>query len=352
MNRILELRNRLKLSSLDAIIVSAPANIYYFTDFLNPEAYLLITHKETIYFTDSRYILDARRRLCKKARVALINGSVFEMLAKECVNLSLNKVAFEERHLPYAEYKKIKDCLKGTSYLVPVHGIVEGMRRCKDPQEIEKIRKAASIAALAIKSVQEFIRPGVSELEICAELERFMRYNGAMDSSFDIIAACGKNSSFPHHLSSAKRLSKNDILLIDAGADYSGYKSDLTRVYFLGKINILARRIYSIVLKAQSLAISKIRPGVKVSFIDNLSRNYIASKGYGKYFLHSLGHGTGLEIHEYPSISPKSDAVLEEGMIFTVEPAIYLPGKFGIRIEDMVLVTRKGCEVLSGSIDK
>ncbi len=341
------------LSRLDAVLISAPSNISYLTGFLNPDAYLLVSGKEVVYFTDSRYILDAKRRLDKIARVVLIKGSVFELIANTCTAAKLNRVAFEERYLPYAEYKKIKYYLKAKACLIPVYGLIEGLRRRKKPEEISKIRQAVNIVSCAMKAIyEEFLKPGISELEICAELERFMRYNGAMGSSFDIIAACGPNSSFPHHLSSSRRLARNDILLIDAGADYFGYKSDLTRVYFLGKINTLARRIYSVVLKAQELAIKGIRPGARASFIDNLSRKYIASKGYGRFFMHSLGHGAGLDIHEYPSISPKVDDVLEEGMVFTVEPAVYLPGKFGIRIEDMVLVTKKGCEVLSGSINK
>jgi Xaa-Pro aminopeptidase len=226
------------------------------------------------------------------------------------------------------------------------------LRAIKRADEIAKIRKALKITALAIEFIRDFIRPGVKELEIAAELERFVRYQGAIGAAFDIIVASGANSCHPHHLPTSKRLADNDVVLIDLGVDYLGYKSDLTRVFFLGKINGLARRIYDLVLKSQEKAIKKIRPGVGADLIDAASRKYIDTKGYGKYFVHSLGHGVGINIHEDPCIASKSDDILREGMVFTVEPAVYLPGKFGIRIEDMVLVTKKGCEVLSGSINK
>jgi len=184
---------------------------------------------------------------------------------------------------------------------------------------------------------------GMKEVEVVAELERFIRYRGAGNTAFEIIAASGANSAFAHHIPGARKLQDGECVLIDIGVDVRGYKSDLTRVFFLGKINSLTRRIFNIVRAAQQRAIARVKPGVKANRVDSASREFIVKLGYGKHFEHNLGHGVGLEVHEAPHISPRSQEVLRPGMVFTVEPAIYLPGKFGIRIEDMVLVTDKGC---------
>jgi Xaa-Pro aminopeptidase len=205
---------------------------------------------------------------------------------------------------------------------------------------------------MALEFIKDFISVGRTEIEIAAELERFIRYNGASRSAFDIIVASGQNSSFPHHLTSQKKIKNNEPVLIDIGVDYLGYKSDLTRVFFLGKINSCLKRIYDIVVEAQNRAIKKIKPGVNISSIDAAARQYIAHQGFGSYFGHNLGHGVGIEVHEKPYISDKENGVLVPGMVLTVEPAIYLPNRFGIRVEDEILVTQKRCEVLSGALNK
>jgi len=350
--RIKILLNRLKQENLDGLIVSSPANISYLSGFDASDAYLLISNKENIYFTDSRYTEEARSKLKGVASLKKINGSVFALIADTCLKLGLKRIGFEERYMPYAEYKKIKGLLKSGFYFIPTHNLIENQRQIKDPDEIRKIREALRITGLSLEFIRDFIKPGLKEIEIAGELERFIRYNGAIGAAFDIIVASGPNSAFPHHKPGPKRIKRNETVLIDIGVDYFGYKSDLTRVFFLDKIKSLTRSVYGIVLKAQSKAIEKIKPGVEISRIDALSRNCIAGKGYAKYFGHSLGHGIGLETHEAPSISSGNSGILVPGMVFTVEPAVYLPGRFGIRIEDMVLVTRKGCEVLSVSIDK
>lgn len=351
-SRLQKLLVRLKDEHLDGLIVSSPANISYLGGFTASSAYLLVSNKECVYFTDSRYTEEVRPRLKSLATLKKINGSVFDLIADTCVGLGLKKVGFEERHLPYAEYRKIREHLKAKSYLVPSYNLIESLRQVKDPGETGKIREALRITGLALEFIRDFIRPGLKELEIAGELERFIRYNGAGEAAFDIIVASGPNSAHPHHRPGPNKIQDDEPLLIDIGVDYRGYKSDLTRVFFLDKIKGLSRRIHEIVLGAQEKAIAKIKPGADIAKIDALARNFIADKGYAKFFGHSLGHGVGLETHEAPSISPKNEGLLVPGMVFTVEPAIYLPGKFGIRIEDMVLVTRKGCEVLSGSINK
>ena len=342
----------LEQKRLDGLLVSLAANISYLLGAESRDSYLLVSKKENIYFTDRRYSEEARNFLKKNARLKECNGSVFKHIAESILRLRLNKVGIEERYLPLAEFTRIKGHSKGNFNLIPTHSIVEDKRLIKDAPEISKIRKAVQISASALKYAQRFLVPGIKEIEIVAEIERFIRYEGAKASSFDIIVASGPNSSQPHHLSGVRKLKNNELVLIDFGVDYQGYKSDLTRVLFLGKINFLARRVYNIVRKAQEKAIKKIAPGAEMAEIDRVAREYIAKKGYASHFTHNLGHGFGLEVHEEPRISPHESSAIRPGMTFTIEPGIYLPGKFGVRIEDMILVTRKGCEVLSGSINK
>jgi len=350
--RLKSIYSVLEQRGLDALLVCWPANISYLTQSQSRDSYFLVSLKENIYFTDSRYTEEAKKILKGNIRLKECNGSVFKHIAQAALRFNLKKVGIEERHLPFAEFTKIKEYARGNFDLIPTHSIIEDKRQIKDTQELLKLKKATQITALALEYIKQFLVPGVKEVEVVAELERFIRYQGARSSAFDIIVASGPNSSQPHHLSGERKFKDNELVLIDFGVDYQGYKSDLTRVFFLGKMNILARKVYDIVLKAQELAIRRIRPGAEMAEIDRVARAYIAKRGYAKNFTHNLGHGYGLEVHEDPRISGHEASAVKPGMTFTVEPGIYLPGKFGIRIEDMILVTRKGCEVLSGSINK
>ncbi|MFA6357229.1 MAG: aminopeptidase P family protein [Candidatus Omnitrophota bacterium] len=351
-SRLTSIHLALKQRKLDALLVSLPANISYLTQSESRDAYLLVSLKQNIYFTDSRYTEEARIFLKDNAKLKECNGSVFQYIAEAIHKLGLVNVGMEGRYLPFLEFSKINEFSKGKFNLISTHSIVEDKRIIKDAGEIIKLRKAAQITASALEYAKQFLVPGIREIEVVAELERFIRYQGAKGPSFDIIVASGPNSSQPHHLSGQRKLENNEPVLIDFGVNYQGYKSDLTRVLFLGKITVLARRVYDIVLKAQELAIKRISPGVEMALIDRVAREYIAKKGYAKHFTHNLGHGFGLEIHESPSISGREASAVRPGMSFTVEPGIYLPGKFGIRIEDMILVTKTGSEVLGGSINK
>jgi Xaa-Pro aminopeptidase len=349
-SRLKNVYSQLKQRGLDGLLVSLPANISYLAESLSRDSYLLVSEKESVYFTDSRYTEEARAFLKDRIKLDECNGSVFKRIAETSQDLGLKRLGFEERYLPFGEFAKIKECGRGAFDLIPTHSIIEDKRQLKDDQEIEKIKQATKITALALEYIEKFIVCGVKEVEVAAEFERFIRYHGARAPAFDTIVASGPNSSQPHHLSGQRRLKNNEPVLIDLGVDYQGYKSDLTRVLFLGKITVLVRKVYDIVLKAQELAIKRIRPGAEMAAIDKVAREYIASKGYVKYFTHNLGHGFGLEVHEDPRISPNEASAIKPGMTFTIEPGIYLPGKFGVRIEDMVLITNRGCEVLSGAI--
>jgi Xaa-Pro aminopeptidase len=347
-SRIKNLCAKLEQHNLDGLIVSNPANISYLTKYISRDSYFLVSKKGGVYFTDSRYIEEVKPALKGIAFLQKTDGSVFKLIADASAGLGLGRVGFEERHLPFAEYKKIREGVGKRVTLLPVHGLIEDLRQIKEPLELEKIKKAIAITAKAFKFIENFISTGKREIEIVGELERFIRYAGASKDSFDIIVASGPNSSLPHHIPNQRKIKNNEPVLVDMGVDYLGYKSDLTRVFFLGKIKVQIQAVYDIILNAQAEAIKKIRTDEIIAEIDKASRKYIAEKGFGEFFGHNLGHGVGLETHEEPHISAKESGVLKPGMIFTVEPAIYLPGKFGIRIEDMVLVTHKGCEALSG----
>ncbi len=349
--RLKKLYTELKKSGLDGLIVASPENITYLTRYRSRDSYLLVSKKKNIYFTDPRYIHEARSYL-KGIALKETRGQFFKMLARSCASLNLDRVGFQESCLTLSQYNILRRELKSGIELFPVSGLVEESRQIKDREELSRIRKSAQITIEALRFVRDLIRPGVKEAEIAGELERFIRYNGGYTSAFDIIVASGANSSFPHHLTSQKRINPGEPVLIDVGSDFEGYKSDLTRVFFSDKINSTFRKVYGIVQKAQDRAIRAIKPGVFINKIDAAARQYIAHRGYGGFFNHSLGHGIGLQVHEEPRISQKENNILKTGMVFTVEPAIYLPGKFGVRIEDMVLVTRKGCEVISGSLNQ
>lgn len=350
--RLKNIYGRLEQERLDGLLVSLPANITYLTGYPSRDSYLLASRQANIYFTDSRYAEESKKALTSLAETRVANGSVFNLIAKTTIELGLKRIGFEERYLAFAEYKKIAGYLGKNAELVPTHSLIEECRQIKDKEELKKIREAVRITGLTLKFARKLIKPGKTEIQIVGELERFIRYQGAEGPSFPIIVASGPNSSFPHHIPGSRKLRNNEPVLIDIGVDYLGYKSDLTRVIFLGKINALAQRIYRIVLDAQRKALEEVKSGMKLSDIDESGRKYIAKEGYGKFFGHNIGHGVGLEVHELPHVSAKDESFLKEGMVFTIEPAIYLPGKFGIRIEDMVLVKKGRGEVLSGSIDK
>ncbi|MCM8779915.1 MAG: Xaa-Pro peptidase family protein [Candidatus Omnitrophica bacterium] len=345
------IQQKLKKEGLNAILISSLPNIRYLTNYEAREAYLLVSLKKSVFITDFRYLLEAKKNL-KGIQVQQINGSLFKTIADIAKFLGVKSLGFEARNLAYAEQQKIKEELGKKIELIPTHNLIEEIRAVKAPEEIEKIKIATKIAIKAMHLAKEVVRPGLREIDLAFEIERFIRIDCGAKLSFDIIVASGPNSSYPHHISSKRKLLKNDIVLIDLGADLEGYKSDLTRVFFLGRIPFYARRIYDIVLAAQNAAIKEIKAGILIKDIDKKARQFITQKGYGRYFGHALGHGIGLEVHEEPHIWGKSSEKLETGMVFTIEPAIYLPNKFGIRIEDMVLVTEKGSEVLSGNLNK
>lgn len=347
--RLAQVLQKIKSSRLDGFLVNKAVNVSYLTDFPALESWLLVHPKQTFYLTDFRYIEEAKKGLSgiylKKIK-APISKDIYEV----CKELGIKRLGIESKSITLAEYEKLKDAFKSRIEIVGVTDIVESLRQIKTPEEIQKIKQAIEIAAEAFKFLRAFIKPGLAEFDAAIAVEYFIKKRGA-SLAFNTIVASGTNSVFPHARITKRKFQLNEPVTIDLGVDFEGYKSDLTRVLFLGKIPPKVKQVYSIVLASQNRAIQKIKSGAPACEIDGQARKYIEKHKLGQFFGHSLGHGVGREVHESPSISSRSDSKLEKNMVFTVEPAVYLPGEFGIRIEDIVLVKEKGCEVLSGFIN-
>ncbi|OGX23206.1 MAG: hypothetical protein A3J51_05580 [Omnitrophica WOR_2 bacterium RIFCSPHIGHO2_02_FULL_45_21] len=349
-SRFRRLLEKLKTSSLDGLLVSKAANVSYLSYYNISDCYLLLSPKKSYLITDFRYILEAEKNI--QGLSVFKYNNLFADIARLAKKLKIRRLGFEANDLKVAEYAKIKEYAGPKIKIVDTFNLIESLRQIKEPQEVKYIKEAVALTASAFKFLKGYLKPGLSELEIAGELERFIRLGGALRSAFNIIVASGSHSSFPHSPISNRKLRPDDAVLIDIGVELNGYKSDLTRVFFLDRIQPIQRKLYQIIIGAQEKAIEAVKPEREISQLDYASRSYIRSFGYGRYFGHSLGHGVGLEVHEEPSISAKNKSLLKEGMVFTVEPGIYLPGRFGLRVEDMILVTKKGAELLSGAINK
>ncbi|NQS99922.1 MAG: aminopeptidase P family protein [Candidatus Omnitrophica bacterium] len=344
--KIATLRSKLVKLKISALLITNPANVSYLSNF-SGEGQLLITPGKKFLITDSRFVESATNATSSWKIWPRQGAQSLEKSISGLVNeLKLKKLGFESGSLSFERYQKL-NCVLKTTKLTPTAHIVESLRSVKSAQEIRLLKKCARLAAKSFSFAKQIIEPGKKETEIARELQYYMRKHGAEDSSFSIIVASGKRSSMPHAPISDRIIKKNEAVLVDLGCRISGYNSDLTRVVFLGKISGTLRRNYRIVAAAQKLAIKSIKAGIKVSRIDRIARQYIAKNGLGPFFIHALGHGIGREVHEHPTISSKNHQRLKQGMVFTVEPGVYLPGSGGIRIEDMVLVTKTGCEILT-----
>ena len=346
--RLAKFLKLLKQKKLDSYLVTKDVNIRYLTDFPASESWLFVTSPKIYYITDFRYILEAKKGL-KNILVVRYTKSTGDTLFKTAFKRRIKTIGFDERHMSVSVFRKLKKSLKNKIRLVPCNNLVESLREVKNSYEVARIRKALNFHGQAYRYLREVIKPSKTEGEVFSCLDEFVKKRGAR-FSFDPIIASGPNSCFPHAHVTDRRIRNNEIVLVDIGMEVAGYKSDLTRIFFLGKIPPLVKKVYQIVAAAQKKAIAKIKATAMASNIDKEARNYLTKNRLGKFFGHSLGHGVGLEIHEAPAISSKSPSILKEGMVITVEPAVYIPNKFGIRIEDMVLVTKDGCEILSRQI--
>ncbi len=335
---------------LDAFLITNPSNVSYITQYIIEDSYLLITPYENFIITDFRYIEEIKTNI-KGFSICQINGSLFNVISSLIKKLNIKRLGFESRHLPFAEYDKIHKLVAKHTKLVPAIELVEKLRVVKDKTEISLLKKSTKITTDMLLFLKDVIKPGVSELDISGEANQFLRKKGASSASFAIIVASGSRSSMPHAKTSSKIIQNNEPVLVDIGVNFCGYKSDLTRMFFLGKIHRDIKEAFEVVFAAKKKAIDKLKPGIAIAEIDAIARNYIGKFGWSKNFGHGLGHGIGLDVHEDPAITRKNSSLLKTGMVFTIEPAVYFPAEFGIRLEDMVLITDKGCKILNGSLD-
>lgn len=340
--------NLLTGNDLDGFLVTSLENVRYWSGFTGSDASLLLTKDQKYFLTDSRYTVQAGEETRGYQIVEYVKK--LQGVADAVRACKIDRLGFESQHMPYALYTDLAAKLDKT-HLVPLDEEIRAARIRKDPSEIRFIKKAIAIAERALLSNLHLIKPGLAEKELAQEMEFAMRRLGAESIAFETIVASGPRGALPHGKPSEKRLEKGDLIVIDFGGRYNGYNSDQTCTVSLGDPTPEQRKVYSIVKEAHDRAISSIRPGVAFRKIDHAARQYIKEQGYGSRFGHGLGHGVGLAVHEEPRISFDSPGVAETGMVFTVEPGIYIPEWGGVRIEDMVRVKAGECEVLT-QIDK
>lgn len=331
---------------LDGMLILSEVNRRYFTGFPSSDGILLVTRGGSVFLTDSRYIEEAQNKV-KCCDVAELKNTGVQ-LPEYCEKFGCKVLGIEGDRISVNELKTYRAMLKPVTLTsFKTDEIINGLRAVKTEEETEKIRKAQSIAEKAFEHILGFIREGVTEKDISLELDYFMLRNGAEALSFETIAVSGANSSKPHGVPTDKKVKRGDFITMDYGAVYDGYHSDMTRTVAVGEVSTKQAEVYNTVLKAQLSALSVLKAGLRCSDGDKAARDVIADAGYGEFFRHSTGHSVGIEIHESPNLSPKSKAVLAEGNIVTVEPGIYIPGEFGVRIEDMAKIDKFGCENLT-----
>ena len=339
------LREKMKMLDMQGMIITNPVNIRYLTGIV-AEGVLLITRKENIYLTDARYTEVVNSTLTIDDGIIVHEFKDFSKDEYENFFLFCENVGFEEDYVTYAQYKDYMQLYK-VNNLQETEKVIEKQRMIKDEEEIEKISKACQITDNCFKHLLQFIKVGQTEKEIALEIGRYFKLNGAEDISFETIVASGKNSSKPHAVPTDKKIDIGDPITIDFGCKYEGYCSDMTRTIFVGYVPEEIKEIYDLVLKNQLQTEKEYKEGANIKIVSRMVENDFKLNGYD--FVHSLGHGVGLDIHEYPFISTRNDNLLKEKMVVTNEPGIYIPGKFGVRIEDTVLITKTGCINLTKS---
>ncbi|MGD7045564.1 M24 family metallopeptidase [Jeotgalibacillus proteolyticus] len=346
MSKVEQLRKQMAKHDLDGLMITSSYNRKYISNFTGSAGIAVISQEEAVFITDFRYTEQAADQ-AKEFTIVQHKGPIHQEVASQVERLGIKRLGFEQDHVVFGTYKQYEEAVQ--TQLVPVSGVVEKLRLIKTDSEIKILKEAADIADAAFKHILDFIQPGKTELEVSNELEFFMRNAGAQSSSFDIIVASGERSALPHGVASNKIIQSGELITMDFGALHKGYVSDITRTVAVGEPSDQLKEIYQVTLDAQLLAMEKIRPGLTGKQADAIARDYISSKGYGEYFGHSLGHGIGLEVHEGPGLSSRSDIELLENMVVTVEPGIYIAGLGGVRIEDDTVITKNGNETLTHS---
>ncbi|MBT1071700.1 aminopeptidase P family protein [Pelotalea chapellei] len=332
--------------NLDALLLSNLLNIRYLCGFSGSEGALLLTRNAAWLLCDSRYTTQAAAETTDtEIRQFSERQDAIGTLIQE---QKLHRIGFESAHITVSIFMELSSKLQGCE-LVSIGKDFDQIRSCKDVDEIGKLETVARLASEALQATLVYLKPNVSEVSFARELEFEMRRRGAEGRSFDFIVASGVRGAMPHGRASEKLIGSGELVTIDFGASLNGYHSDETVTVAVGKPDSRSKEIHDIVKEAHDRAIAAVRPGLSGCELDAIARDYITEKGYGEYFGHGLGHGVGLEIHEQPVISPRSRTIIEEGMVFTVEPGIYIPELGGVRIEDTLVVTSHGCRLLTSA---
>lgn len=332
-----------KLSAFaDAALILSEENRLYFTEFPASDGALLVTPYGAVFYTDSRYTEAAAAKI--GADYVRDSENMYQELSARFEEYGINTVAIENDRITLADYEELKNKLHGVEFnpTAALSRVIEEIRLIKSEEELDKIKAAQQIAEDAFDHMLGFIRPGMTEKQVQLELDFYMLSHGADALSFETIAVAGKKSSLPHGVPGDNVIQPGDFLTLDFGAVKDGYHSDMTRTVAVGQPSARQKEVYGIVLEAQLAGLAALKDGVTGFDADKASRDVIAQAGYGSYFGHGTGHGVGVEIHEAPRLSPRSKATLHTGNVVTVEPGIYLPGEFGVRIEDMAVITDEG----------
>ena len=347
MNHLKQIASKLEEYGLDAMLLTSEPGEFYGVGF-HGEGYVVVTANECRYFTDSRYIEAAEKTVTGAAITMTSREKSYPALLQQAIDeLGIHKMGFEDGYMTVAQYKHLDNALP--CELVPAQKLVGELRAVKDEEELERMKKAQAITDAAFDAIVKFIRPGMTELEIAARLQYEMLTRGAEKMSFDPIVASGPNGSKPHAVPSERKVQTGEFLTMDFGCKVGGYCSDMTRTVALGEPTEEMKKVYQTVLEAQLAGIAVTRAGVPGKSIDAAARKVIADAGYGEYFGHGYGHSLGIEIHESPNANTREETLLPVGAVVSAEPGIYLPGKFGVRIEDVTILREDGCEILTKS---
>jgi Xaa-Pro aminopeptidase len=343
-NRSSLIEQLLQSCELDAVLILDPRNLRYLCGFTGSDGALLVSGRKDRFLTDSRYTTQARSQV---AADQVIEYSVkFDGIISNLLEMGVRRVGFEAEAVPFAVVQKLQE--KGGQFeWVAVGKEFLALRGIKDAGEVRAMEAAAQINAAAFAEILPLLRPGAVEREVALALEFAMRRRGAEEKAFDLIVASGDRGAMPHGIAAERIIQKGELVTIDFGNRFQGYHSDETVTVAIGEVSSRLRKIFDTALAAHDLAMAAVKPGVPLREIDGIARGHIAARGFGDFFGHGLGHGVGLDIHEFPTLNQRSEEIAREGMVFTIEPGIYIPGTGGVRIEDMVQVTADGCRQLT-----
>ncbi len=346
MKKIKKLQKKMQGQKVDGLVLQDVVSIFYLTGLRPSFGKILVSKKGAFFFVDSRYF-EAYRKKSVLPLFLLKENSFEEFLKKHFQKPA--KLAFDSISLSYKNFELLQEKLKkqkiSKCQLIPWENPLKIIRSVKDREEVKKLKRAARINWAGFQHVKKILKTGITEKEVALEFELFIRKKGAEKLSFEPIVAFGENSSCPHHAVSEKKLQKNEIVLIDAGVTFEGYCSDMTRTLFFGKAAVRLKEMFQLVKQAKNAVFSVLKPGICIKTLEETAFSVIEKAGYADFYLHALGHGVGLQVHEFPVLSrkgPDKNVILEEGMVIAIEPGIYVPGLGGVRLEDTVLVTKKG----------